>query len=245
MTRAVVKRNLGPFVLPPGGDEFWSKRARDMAQVLITFGKYDRKELIEWLINNVTLKGKRVQERHVLEAADELYKRNRNPVKRNLVKRSPEHKYSVCICGHFRWQHNDVCKAKGCSCTKFTKPKHIDFLEELKSRKPMRMNPKSLKPRNRNSRVIKETAGLGMALIASEHFFSSMLTSPMTTKKFFAGDPEGTADTIKALKLAVGLSIVSGIVLSWVSKSWTPLVTTGLVSGFYWWEYNKALRGEI
>ena len=101
------------------------------------------------------------------------------------------------------------------------------------------MNPK------KNSRAIKETASLGMALIASEHFFSSMLTSPMTTKRFFAGDPEGTADTIKALRLAVGLSLGSGAILSYVSKSWIPIITTGLVSWFYWWEYHKALRGEI
>ena len=99
--------------------------------------------------------------------------------------------------------------------------------------------------KHRNSRAIKETAGLGMALIASEHFFSSMLTSPMTTKRFFAGDPEGTADTIRALKKAVWLSIGSGVILSWVSKSWTPIVTTGIVSAFYWYEYNNALKGEI
>ena len=99
--------------------------------------------------------------------------------------------------------------------------------------------------KHRNSRAIKETAGLGMALIASEHFFSSMLTSPMTTKRFFAGDPEGTADTIKALKLAVGLSLGSGALLSYVSKSWNPLIITVAVSGFYWYEYHKALGGEI
>ena len=33
-------------ILPKGGDEFWSKSARDMAQILITFGNYDRQELI-------------------------------------------------------------------------------------------------------------------------------------------------------------------------------------------------------
>jgi len=57
----------------PGGDEFWSKAARDMAQILVVIGGYDRKELIDRLIARVTLKGHRVQERHVLEIADEMY----------------------------------------------------------------------------------------------------------------------------------------------------------------------------
>ena len=102
-----------------------------------------------------------------------------------------------------------------------------------------------VKRNNRNSRAIKQTAGLGIGLIASEHFFSSMLTSPMTTKRFFSTTPEGIEDTMDALKKAIGLSMVSGGILSYVSKSWIPLVTTGVVSAFYWWEYCKALEGEI
>ena len=107
-------------------------------------------------------------------------------------------------------------------------------------------NPdKNLIKNKRNSKTIKDTASLGMALIASEHFFSSMLTSPMTTKRFFSTTPEGIKDTMNALKKAVWLSVVSGAILSWVAKSWMPIVTTGAVSGFYWWEYTSALKGEI
>ena len=59
-------------ILPPSGNEFWSKPARDMAQILITFGGYDRKELLNRLINKVAIRNKRVQERHVLEVAQEM-----------------------------------------------------------------------------------------------------------------------------------------------------------------------------
>ena len=99
--------------------------------------------------------------------------------------------------------------------------------------------------RTNKNNAVKQTAGLGIALIASEHFFSSMLTSPMTTKRFFSTSEEGKKDTIDALKKAVWLSIGSGLILSYVSKSWIPLITTGAVSAFYWWEYHKALEGEI
>ena len=102
------------------------------------------------------------------------------------------------------------------------------------------------KPNNKqNTRTIRQTVGLGLGLIASEHFFSSMLTSPMTTKRFFSETEEGREDTIRALRLAIGLSLSSGAVLSYVSKSWLPVITTGVVSAFYWFEYNRALRGEI
>ena len=59
-------------ILPPNGDEFWTKPARDMAQILITFGGYDKKELLNRLINGVTKRNKRVQERHVLQVAQEM-----------------------------------------------------------------------------------------------------------------------------------------------------------------------------
>jgi len=59
-------------ILPPNGNEFWSKPARDMAQILITFGGYNRKELISLLIKRFTLKSKRVQERHILQIAQEM-----------------------------------------------------------------------------------------------------------------------------------------------------------------------------
>ena len=105
---------------------------------------------------------------------------------------------------------------------------------------------KAIAKRNfKNSKTLAQTAGLGIGLIASEHFFSSMLTSPMTTKRFFSTTPEGIEDTMDALKKAVGLSLVSGSILSYVSKSWIPLVTTGVVSAFYWYEYTNALKGEI
>lgn len=60
-------------IFPVGGDEFWSKSARDMAQMLVSFGGFDGEELISRLIRKVTLRNRRVQERHVLEVADEMY----------------------------------------------------------------------------------------------------------------------------------------------------------------------------
>ncbi len=59
-------------ILPPNANEFWSKPARDMVQILITFGGYDRKELLNRLTHKVTIRNKLIQERHVLQVAQEM-----------------------------------------------------------------------------------------------------------------------------------------------------------------------------
>ena len=93
--------------------------------------------------------------------------------------------------------------------------------------------------------MLQQAAGVGMALISSEHFFSSLLTSPMTTKRFFADTEEGRQDTLKALRLAIGLSLVTGTILGFMLKSWLPVFTVALISAFYWTTYNRALKGTI
>jgi len=57
------------------GDEFWSKNAEDLFNMLTKVGGYDRKDMLDWLIKNVTAKNKKVQERHVEEAAANFYKK--------------------------------------------------------------------------------------------------------------------------------------------------------------------------
>ena len=59
------------------GDEFWSKPARDMAQLLVVIGGYDKQELLKRLINKVTCRNHKVQERHVLEVAGEMYEESK------------------------------------------------------------------------------------------------------------------------------------------------------------------------
>jgi len=72
-----------------------------------------------------------------------------------------------------------------------------------------------------------------------------MLTSPMTTKRFFSDTEEGREDTLKALRLAIGLSLVTGAVLGFMLKSWLPIITVVIISAFYWTTYNRALKGTI
>ena len=50
-----------------------------------------------------------------------------------------KHKYSVCRCGHFRWQHSGDtgagrCLAQGCSCKRFKQPEPFDLITELRQR---------------------------------------------------------------------------------------------------------------
>lgn len=55
-----------------------------------------------------------------------------------------KHRYTVCICGHFRHQHSGEagmgkCLASDCSCKRFKKPEPFDLMTELRQRHPAKM----------------------------------------------------------------------------------------------------------
>lgn len=91
---------------------------------------------------------------------------------------------------------------------------------------------------------IVTAAGIGMSLIASEHFFSTFLSSPWTVEKF-AETEEDKAKIRKYYMLACAVSLVVAFVLAKIIKQPWPIVATVLVCGLYIWTYEKALRGGI
>ncbi len=93
--------------------------------------------------------------------------------------------------------------------------------------------------------AIQTAAGIGMALIASEHFYSTMLSSPPTTEKFFSDTDEGKAKTRHMYLTATALSIVTAVLLSYILKEPWPLVATIVLCIIYIYIYERALRGEV
>ena len=93
----------------------------------------------------------------------------------------------------------------------------------------------------KNSRAITVAAGIGMAAISTEHFFSAGLSSPITTRKFLAEGAQDRAEVERAVGLAVLLSLAAGAVLSHALKQPWPLMTTFGVALFYGHEYDRAL----
>ena len=92
--------------------------------------------------------------------------------------------------------------------------------------------------------MISTAAGVGMSLIASEHFFSTFLSSPWTTEKFVETEEE--KEKIRRLYLmAVGLSLATAALMSVILKQWWPFILTLGLCLFYVWVYEKALAGKL
>ena len=93
-------------------------------------------------------------------------------------------------------------------------------------------------------RVIEVAAGVGMSLIASEHFFSTFLSSPWTTEKF-ATEEEDKAKVRRLYMMAVGASMATAIVMAIILKQPWPLVAASILCVMYVLVYEKAMRGGI
>jgi len=86
--------------------------------------------------------------------------------------------------------------------------------------------------------------GIGGALIFSEHFFSTMLTSPVTAEKFF-NTPEEQAKVRRMLYLASGISLLTAGGISYLLEEKYPLIFTTLLVIFYIVVYKKALEKTL
>jgi len=92
--------------------------------------------------------------------------------------------------------------------------------------------------------AIATAAGFGMAIIASEHLFSTFLSSPWTTSKF--AESEEDKEIVRRMYMyAAVLSLISAGIISYILKQWWPLVATIVLCGIYITVYERALRGEL
>jgi len=92
--------------------------------------------------------------------------------------------------------------------------------------------------------MIATAAGVGMALISSEHFFSSFLSSPWSTEKF-AETEEDKAKVRRLYLMAVMASLASAAVLAAILKEPWPILAAAILCALYVIVYEKALRTGI
>ena len=89
-------------------------------------------------------------------------------------------------------------------------------------------------------RRIETAAGVALALISTEHFYSAGMSSPITTRKFLT-EGEDRQEVQRAVSLASLLSLATGAFLSASLRNpWPILSSIGLVA-FYNHEYERAL----
>lgn len=96
---------------------------------------------------------------------------------------------------------------------------------------------------NRIERIIDALA-IGATVIASEHFFSTFLSSPLTVATLYSEKPEDREMTKLYLYEAIAVSIVFGAVMSYILNDPLGLITAVVICVLYYLIYMDAL-GEI
>lgn len=85
---------------------------------------------------------------------------------------------------------------------------------------------------------LKEGLSVGVTAIASEHWFSSLLSSPITSSRFFKWE-----EILPYLLLASGISIGFGCVMDYLTGAkcgkWTGLGIALFVSTVYYFSMRR------
>ena len=88
--------------------------------------------------------------------------------------------------------------------------------------------------------AIEIAAGIGLSLIAGEHLYSTMLSSPWTTSKF-AETEEDKAEVRRMYILATILSFATAALISALLKQPWPLIAVIILCAIYIYVYERAL----
>jgi hypothetical protein len=91
---------------------------------------------------------------------------------------------------------------------------------------------------------LERAIGVAGSIIASEHFFSTLLSSPWTTQKF-CDTLEEQELVRKMLFLASGISLVFAGGVSYLIKDKYPIIFTFILCLFYIVVYEKSLKKEL
>lgn len=87
---------------------------------------------------------------------------------------------------------------------------------------------------------LRDTLGMAVSVIGSEHFMSAGLSSPWSTAKFAISDKD-KEDVWHYFNEAAYASMTFGVVVSYMLKSWYPIISSGLTLAYYRKLYKDAL----
>lgn len=87
---------------------------------------------------------------------------------------------------------------------------------------------------------LRDTLGMAVSVIGSEHFMSAGLSSPWSTAKFAISDKDKD-EVWHYFNEAAYASMTFGVVVSYMLKSWYPLVSSALTLAYYRKLYKDAL----
>lgn len=87
---------------------------------------------------------------------------------------------------------------------------------------------------------LKNTLGLAVSVIATEHFMSAGLSSPWSVAKFAISD-EDKQEVWRYFNEAAISSGIFSLVTAYMLHSWYPIVSSGLTLAYYKKLYSDAL----
>lgn len=93
-------------------------------------------------------------------------------------------------------------------------------------------------------KTLKHVLGFSVSVIASEHFFSTFLSSPVTVQTLYQDD-ESRRLVRRNLLYAAGLSIGFGAVISYWLGDLTAIIGAFVMVIIYGIVYLKALEGAL
>jgi len=91
---------------------------------------------------------------------------------------------------------------------------------------------------------IIDALAIGTTVMVSEHFFSTFLSSPLTVKTLYSEKQEDIKTTMIYLYEAILISIIFGIIISYILKDYLGLASAIATCILYYVIYMDAL-GKI
>ena len=88
--------------------------------------------------------------------------------------------------------------------------------------------------------ALKNTLGMAVSVIATEHFMSAGLSSPWSVAKF-AISQDDKDQVWHYFNEAAGASALFSVITSYMMKSWYPIGSSALTLVYYWRLYRDAL----
>lgn len=87
---------------------------------------------------------------------------------------------------------------------------------------------------------LKNTLGMAVSVIATEHFLSAGLSSPWSTAKFAISD-EDKQEVWHYFNEAATSSAIFGVITSYMLRSWFPIISSSITLLYYKKLYTDAL----
>ncbi len=87
---------------------------------------------------------------------------------------------------------------------------------------------------------LKNTLGMAVSVIATEHFLSAGLSSPWSTAKFAISDEDKQEVWHYFYEAAISSGVFS-VITAYMLKSWFPIISSGITLAYYKKLYSDAL----